>query len=944
MTINETPSVQEPPEEATGAAEPDIATSTEVHVVSAEVPEPRLSQDTSASFSRLTMQDGENGDAAEDDPPERGQSFMLKSRMPTSVTAVGAQVQFAYLHKTKLLGAGSFGSVFEGSYFEQSVAIKYLTFQELSEEALEEFSHEADLHFHLRHRNIVELLCYNTDPEIGEICMVMQKLDCSLHDILHESDEDLMFSARIDMIEDMARGLMYLHSLGIVHLDLKSMNMLLDRKRCIKICDFGLSRVKEEVKRDEDDSAAGSLPWMAPELMLGEKPTLKADVFSFYVIMWEVMARKRPHDKKKVTQIIKAVSRQQKRLEMPENMPEQLEELFQRCWDPSPDARPSMEEVVTCVVEIRKNPRLRVTTSAALGECAQFNYTLKKKSLRLTVFEEPVAGAAVVEGVVITGDAIFSVEEHLVVANLLNGQHDQLFLKLATGGWVHAFDPETGDLLVEQSMSVIGPQALLTDANKSGLRQLCTAFRTHIANKEVAYLACRMIAEHATSPQALENLHGAGGINTVVRALLCYPDKENIVYMGLAAIMHLASEQNCALMIDAGIVQCLLSALQNCRANADVQYVALGAIMNITGASAPSANVHEVLHEVCPHIMGTLTQHQDQDRIQQFGYGCVAYLSNHHPGNQASFTETGACEAVVATLRQSEESRAVCEMCCLAITHLARNHQANQDTFCEAGACEMVVRTVNRFSPNEVIINRGIGAIMSLSSKHPGCCERLGAADACRVVVAALNLAEGNLALGQQCLGALQQLIMSLEANRDRFVAAGVCPAIITTIANNAANLEFQRLVLAVFMNLTFTQSFAESLARVDNWTGFLEPMRLHPLDVKIQEVGCGLVSNLSHHFAENCKVLGDNEACDRVMVALANHTRNARIVEYSFRAIYNLSNPRQQSEGQVDETSEQNLSRLRSLNARGTIQTAMDTHKKVASLQQWGNQCLRLL
>lgn len=920
-------------------------------LVSTAVPDVRLSASTEQSPSVLL------GTTTEEHQPvsQRGSVLMSNRRMLKSVTAIGAQVQFQYLEKDRLLGAGSFGSVYEGKYFEQNVAIKYLTSQDLSDEALEEFSHEADLHFHLRHQNIVELMCYNTDPELGEICMVMQKLDCSLHDILHESDEDLHFTARLDMIENMARGLMYLHSLGIVHLDLKSMNMLLDKKKVIKICDFGLSRVKEEVKKDGDEegeaTAAGSLPWMAPELMLGEKPTVKADVFSFYVIMWEVMARKKPHENKKVTQVIRAVSKQKKRLEMPDNMPEQLEELFRRCWAPVPDDRPSMEEVVQSVLEIRKNPRLRVTTAATLEGEAAFNYKLKNKTTKLPVLSSPEPTAELLQDQVVTGPHTFNVQDHLVVANLI-GRHDQLFLKLCPstlhpdGGWVQAFEPTTGELLVEQSMSVIGPQALLNDALKIGLRELCTAFRTHIANEEVVFVACRMIYSETRTPSALEALNGCGAIESIVRTMKCYPGNSQVVYVALAAIMNLV-RGNSTLMLEAGIVPCLLSALCNHTKDADVQHVCLGAIQNLSFASAPGSNTNEALHELCPHIVNTLVQHQDQDRVQQFGWACVAHLSSHNAANQASFTEAGACAAVMTTLRLSEESCPVCEACCFAITYLARNNEANQNTFAEAEACELVVRTVNQFSPNPSIVTRGIGAIIALSASNESIVERLGAAGACRLVVHALGGASENPTVAQQCLGALQQMTIASESNKNRMIEAGGPAVMLEAIASHAAKLDLLYTCLAVTLNLTFAKAFAERLAE-QPWTGFLQHMEQNPLDNRLQEMGCGLISNVSHHVPTVCKVLGDDGACERVMEALANHTKHPRTVELSFRAISNLCNPRPQDNGRQDEASthasQQNLTRLRELGARGAIQAAMDAHKSVSVLQQWGGQCLKML
>ena len=90
---------------------------------------------------------------------------------------------------------------------------------------------------------------------------------------------------------------------------------------------------------------------------------------------------------------------------------------------------------------------------------------------------------------------------------------------------------------------------------------------------------------------------------------------------------------------------------------------------------------------------------------------------------------------------------------------------------------------------------------------------------------------------------------------------------------------------------------------------------------------------HFSHHVESNRLILGEAGACSAVVVTLSNHVKNARIVEYCCRAIYNLQRE-----------TESNKERLRSLNVRGTIQKAMDTHPKVDSLQQWGQQTLNSL
>ena len=215
---------------------------------------------------------------------------------PTRTTMtrnVGERVNYEYLVKDILLGQGAFGAVYTGKYYDQQVAIKeILPGVKLSDEALKEFREEAKLHFNLRHKNIVDLLCFNSDAsEAGDpICMVMDRLTCSVHDILIKKDSEFYekivpLDRKLRMLEDAANGLMFLHSNGILHLDVKSMNMLVAEDGTIKIADFGLSKVKEETDQQDDGAmSAGSMPWMAPELMGDSNPSPKADIFSFYVL------------------------------------------------------------------------------------------------------------------------------------------------------------------------------------------------------------------------------------------------------------------------------------------------------------------------------------------------------------------------------------------------------------------------------------------------------------------------------------------------------------------------------------------------------------------------------------------------------------------------------------------------------------------------------------
>jgi serine/threonine protein kinase len=117
--------------------------------------------------------------------------------------------------------------------------------------------------------------------------------------LLHnELVSDIPVPLRIKIAYHAAKGMHFLHSSGIVHRDLKSLNLLLDSKWNVKVADFGLTQSKEQLARHESTwQAEGSLHWMAPEV-LNEAPEIDyamADVYSFGIVLWELLTREQPY-------------------------------------------------------------------------------------------------------------------------------------------------------------------------------------------------------------------------------------------------------------------------------------------------------------------------------------------------------------------------------------------------------------------------------------------------------------------------------------------------------------------------------------------------------------------------------------------------------------------------------------------------------------------------
>ncbi|CAL5370059.1 unnamed protein product [Camellia sinensis] len=161
----------------------------------------------------------------------------------------------------------------------------------------------------------------------------------------------LAFKVVIQLALDLARGLSYLHSKKIVHRDVKTENMLLDKTRTVKIADFGVARVEASNPNDMTGET-GTLGYMAPEVLNGNPYNRKCDVYSFGICLWEIYCCDMPYPDLSFSEVTSAVVRQNLRPEIPRCCPSSLANVMKRCWDANPDKRPEMDEAVSMLEAI----------------------------------------------------------------------------------------------------------------------------------------------------------------------------------------------------------------------------------------------------------------------------------------------------------------------------------------------------------------------------------------------------------------------------------------------------------------------------------------------------------------------------------------------------------------------------------------------------------------
>eukprot|EP01130_Rhizamoeba_saxonica_P009384 TRINITY_DN3809_c0_g2_i1.p1 TRINITY_DN3809_c0_g2~~TRINITY_DN3809_c0_g2_i1.p1 ORF type:complete len:714 (-),score=128.78 TRINITY_DN3809_c0_g2_i1:124-2265(-) len=243
------------------------------------------------------------------------------------------------------IGRGGFGDVYKAYWRGTIVAVKKVSAKNVKDDLIAELYTEANIMLQLRHPNVLTFMGVCT--ERPDICIITEYMEKGpLYRILNDKSYVIEPSHIKKFCLDISRGMQYLHAARIIHRDLKSHNILIDTYWNVKVCDFGLSRrIGENVTNTM--TACGTPCWTAPEVLRNERYEESADVYSFSICLWEMIARKEPFVGRPPFQVVIAVANDGLRPIIPENSCEEYAELIIDCWNEEPALRPTFDEITT---------------------------------------------------------------------------------------------------------------------------------------------------------------------------------------------------------------------------------------------------------------------------------------------------------------------------------------------------------------------------------------------------------------------------------------------------------------------------------------------------------------------------------------------------------------------------------------------------------------------
>uniref|UniRef100_A0A0D3EZX4 non-specific serine/threonine protein kinase n=1 Tax=Oryza barthii TaxID=65489 RepID=A0A0D3EZX4_9ORYZ len=282
--------------------------------------------------------------------PSGGESMPSTSvEIPTDGTDVW-EIDLKLLKFGTKVASGSNGDLFRGSYCSQDVAIKVVRPERISADMYRDFAQEVYIMRKVRHRNVVQFIGACTrQPNLYIVT------GGSVHDYLHKKNNSFKLSEILRVATDISKGMNYLHQNNIIH-------------------HFGVARVKDQ--SGVMTAETGTYRWMAPEVIEHKPYDHKADVFSFGIVLWELLTGKIPYEYLTPLQAAIGVVQKGLRPTIPKDTHPKLSELLQKCWHRDPAERPDFSQILEILQRLPKE--VRADTEGRQKSKAGFLSALKR--------------------------------------------------------------------------------------------------------------------------------------------------------------------------------------------------------------------------------------------------------------------------------------------------------------------------------------------------------------------------------------------------------------------------------------------------------------------------------------------------------------------------------------------------------------------------------------
>lgn len=282
------------------------------------------------------------------------------------------RIDFQDLELNEIIGVGGFGKVYHGFWGTKEVAIKAAKVDpdEDIKSTIKNVVKEARLFSLLSHMNIISLegVCLKQP----NLCIVLEYAKGgAINRFL--TRRKLPPQILVDWALQIAVGMNYLHNEAqthIIHRDLKSSNVLIKEQilpnddlkhKTMKITDFGLAR---EMYKTTKMSAAGTYAWMAPEVIKSSTFSKASDVWSYGVLLWELLTGEQPYKGIDGLAVAYGVAVNKLTLPVPSTCPQPFKELLERCWRSNSHERPSFRTILTDLQTIAESEFITVPTDS----------------------------------------------------------------------------------------------------------------------------------------------------------------------------------------------------------------------------------------------------------------------------------------------------------------------------------------------------------------------------------------------------------------------------------------------------------------------------------------------------------------------------------------------------------------------------------------------------